>query len=408
MKYHLKPLEEQVVLITGASSGIGLATARMAARRGAALVLAARNEEAIQALAAEIRDEGGRAVAVRCDVGNVDEVRRAAEAAEDSFGGVDTWVNNAGVSIYGRIVDVPLRDMRKLFETNFWGVVNGSVVAVEHMGQRGGQRGGGRGGVLINVGSVLSDRAIPIQGVYSASKFAVRGFTDALRMELEHDGIPIAVTLVKPSSIDTPYREHAANYTDGVPNVPPPVYAPDTVARAILHAAERPVRDLTVGFGGKVIDWMGTAFPRVTDRLMEATMWRAQTTGSPEIEERPDGLWGPGEGLRERGGAPAVLERSAFTRARMSPMVTGLLAVGAGAAAAYALRQANQARGGRADGHAETYARGGAREDAREDAGEDRAGIRGGDRAAGMREDTGPLRAAAELREAEGRAHEVP
>jgi short-subunit dehydrogenase len=396
MKYHLKPLEDQVVLITGASSGIGLATARMAARRGAALVLAARNEEAIERLAAEIRDEGGRAVAVRCDVGNMDEVRRAAEAAEDSFGGVDTWVNNAGVSIYGRIVDVPLQDMRKLFETNFWGVVNGSIVAVEHMGER--------GGVLINVGSVLSDRAIPIQGVYSASKFAVRGFTDALRMELEHDRIPIAVTLVKPSSIDTPYREHAANYTDGVPNVPPPVYAPDTVARAILHAAERPVRDLTVGFGGKVIDWMGTAFPRVTDRLMEATMWRAQTTGSPEIEERPDGLWGPGEGLRERGGAPMVLERSAFTRARMSPMVTGLLAVGAGAAAAYALRQANLSRDGRADGHSDGHS--GARDH------EDRAGIRPGargeDRAAGPRGDAVTRRVAAELDEAEGQAHEVP
>lgn len=241
MTPRLKPLKDQVIVITGASSGIGLVTARMAAKRGARVVLTARNHEALQQAAQEITSDetsGGMAAYVAADVSDESAVRRVAEEAVARFGRIDTWVNGAGVSVYGRLMDISLEDQRRLFETNFWGVVIGSRIAVPHLR---------KGGALINIGSVLSDRAIPLQGIYCATKHAVKAYTDSLRMELEHDRLPIAVTLIKPYSIDTPYAEHAKNYLATEPSFPPPVYAPEVVAEAILHCAEHPTRDVYAG-----------------------------------------------------------------------------------------------------------------------------------------------------------------
>ena len=203
----LKPIKDQVIVITGASSGIGLATARMAARRGARVVLAARNHDDLGGVTYEIIRNGGKAIAVVADVADPAAVDRIGETALLEFGRIDTWVNNAGLSIYGKLTAVPLKDKRRLFDVNFWGVVHGCRTAIHLMRDR--------GGVLINIGSEVSDVAIPLQGIYSASKHAVKGYTDALRMELEHDRIPIAVTLVKPSAINTPYPEHARSYLEG-------------------------------------------------------------------------------------------------------------------------------------------------------------------------------------------------
>jgi short-subunit dehydrogenase len=197
----LKRVREQVIVITGASSGIGLATARLAAERGAHVVLAARNQQDLEQVTNEIRANGGHAVCVAADVANPEDVDRIAETAMREFGRIDTWVNNAGLSLYGKLTEVPMADKRRLFDINFWGVVNGCRTAVRFMKHN--------GGALINLGSEVSDRAIPLQGIYSASKHAVKGYTDALRMELEHDEVPISVTLVKPSAINTPYPEHA-------------------------------------------------------------------------------------------------------------------------------------------------------------------------------------------------------
>src|SRR5687767_9966421 len=295
MKPRLKKLPDQTIVITGASSGIGLVTARMAAQRGARLVLNARSGEALQKLADEINSAspGGlkRAVAVPGDVASEEDMRRVAEAAIEHFGGIDTWVNNAGVSVYGRIEQVKMEDHRRLFETNFWGTVIGSRVACQYL-LRGG--GPGAGGALINVGSVLSDRAIPLQGMYCASKHAVKGFTDALRMELEEEGAPISVTLIKPSAVDTPYVRHAKNYMDVEPINPPPVYAPETVAEAILHCAEHPERDVTIGGGGRVLAALGQHAPRLTDRYMELTMFSQQRTDRPSGQGQ--GAHGPGAG----------------------------------------------------------------------------------------------------------------
>lgn len=327
-----KPLNQQVIVITGASSGIGLTTARMAARRGARVVMAARNTGDLEAAASEINVNGIKAIAVTTDVADPDAVDRLGEAALKAFGTVDTWVNNAGLSIYGKLDEVPLADKRKLFDINFWGVVHGCRTALKLMKDT--------GGVLINVGSEVSDVAIPLQGIYSASKHAVKGYTDALRMELEHEGIPIAVTLVKPSAVNTPYPEHARSYLDeGVPALPPPRYKPEAVAEAILRCAERPVRDVVVGGAGRMQIAMGRLAPRLTDKVMSGMMWNSQKAfdrtqpreGSLD-RPQPDGrAYGPHTSM--------VLNSSAYTRAALSPVTKAVAFAAAGAALAAGLRR---------------------------------------------------------------------
>ena len=326
MNLKLKPLSDQVIVITGASSGIGLVTARMAANRGARVVLNARNLKALREVTDEINAEGGQAIYVVGDVGQFNYVQNIADEAIRHFGGFDTWVNNAGVSIYGPILDQSLQDQRRLFETNYWGVVHGSIVACNHLRTR--------GGALINVGSVLSDVAIPVQGTYCATKHAVKGYTDALRLELEEEGAPISVTLIKPSSIDTPYIHHAKNLLPVEPQNPPPVYSPETVAEAILHCAENPERDLYVGGGGAVLATAGHHAPRLTDKLMTATLFDVQKSDRPAPDVRSDSLYAPSEDGEERGGYPGhVAESSVYTKASLHPLVAGSLIAGLGLAA---------------------------------------------------------------------------
>ena len=320
MKLRLKKLKYQVMVVTGASSGIGLATARRAARRGARLVLAARSEADLEQLAQEIRSEGGQAVAVAADVAREEDVQRIAEAALREFGGFDTWVNNAGVSVYGRALDVSVDDMRQVFETNFWGVVHGSRIACRYLREH--------GGALINLGSEVSEVAVPLQAIYSASKHAIKGWTDALRMELEHEQAPVSVTLIKPGPIDTPYTEHAGNYLEDQPQHAPPVYDPESVAEAILHAATTPVRDLFVGSGAKMMAALEKMSPRLADRVGESFVLPGTHSGRPRRGQ--EALHTAGGGLRERGDYPGMVRKSVYTRAAMHPALTAAAAVGAG------------------------------------------------------------------------------
>ncbi len=322
MAVHLKPLAAQIIVITGASSGIGLATARMAARAGAKLVLSSRNAEALEKIVGEIQAEGGSAISVVADVADEAAVRQIADAAIAGFGGFDTWVNNAGVSIYGRISEVPVAEQRRVFETNYWGVVHGSREAAEHLKTRG-------GGAIINVGSVLSDRSIPLQGAYSASKHAVKGFTDSLRMELEEEGAPISVTLIKPAAINTPYTKHARSYLPTHPTNPPPVYDPQVVAKAILRCAVTPRRDVFAGGFGKMFSLMETFMPRATDRYMEKTMFAQQHGEGPN--EPTDHLDAPttAEGEERGDYAGMVMKHSAYTAASLHPMAALAMGVGA-------------------------------------------------------------------------------
>jgi NAD(P)-dependent dehydrogenase (short-subunit alcohol dehydrogenase family) len=324
MGIKLKRLEDQVMVITGGTSGIGLATTIRAAERGARVVLCSRNELELNETVAQIEQGGGRARSVVADVSNPDDVERLAVTAIEEFGALDTWVNNAGVSFYGRLTEVAVEDMRRLFEVNFWGTVYGARAAVARLR--------GSGGALINLGSIVSDRAIPLQGTYSASKAAVKGFTDALRMELEEEGAPISVTLIKPSAIDTPYFQHAKNYMSVQPKPPAPVYAPEVVANAILRAAEHPIRDITIGGGGRFITALGTALPRLTDFYMERAMFSSQRSNIP-AEGKPGNLYqSSGQENLERGGYQGhVMQSSMYTQAALSP-AKALLAAGLGLA----------------------------------------------------------------------------
>ncbi|WP_132255324.1 SDR family oxidoreductase [Methylobacterium segetis] len=328
-----KPLREQVIVITGASSGIGLATARMAVERGAQVVLAARREQTLVGLAAEL---GPRAAYVVADVGRREDVQAIADKAVATFGGFDTWVNVAGLTVYGPLREIAYEDHERLIQTNLWGTVNGSLVAVEHLRQR--------GGALINVGSVASDLAFPFQGLYATSKHAVKGFTDTLRMELIAEGAPVSVTLVKPTSIDTPLPQRARNYMDREPTLPPPIYPPDEVANAILHAAVHPQRDIFVGGAGKLFV-MGKEFaPGAYDELAPAIIALQKRSERPRDPE--GALHTPRVAGQERGDPPVyVMRTSAYTRATLHPLATAGVAAGLVATAAMLLRRRPHRRG---------------------------------------------------------------
>lgn len=315
MKVQCKPLADQVIVITGATSGIGLVTARRAATQGARVVLAARNGGALQQLCAELDASGQRAAYAVADVADEAQVRGIAEVALRRFGGFDTWMNVAGVGIFGRCEDVSLQDMRRLFDVNFWGVVHGSLEAVRHLKSR--------GGVLINMGSETSDCAMPLQGAYSASKHAVKGFCDALRMELEEEGVPVGVTLVKPGSVDTMFVKHAANYLDREPRLPPPIYAPELVADAVLRAATHPMREIYVGGHAKLMGTAAHYTPRLLDRGLSHFLPRLLRSERPGRNRNDHALYVARTDLRERGRQDwPTHEHSIYTQAALHPVAT--------------------------------------------------------------------------------------
>ena len=312
----------------------------MAARRGAAVMLVARDGEALAKIVHEIQAAGGRAAFHAADVNQRDELEAAATRTVAAFGRLDTWVNVAGLTIYGRLEEVTDADHRRLMETNFWGLVYGSLTAVAHMRAR--------GGVLVNVGSIASDVAFPMQGMYCASKHAVKGFTDALRMELIDEGAPIDVVLLKPSSIDSPLPGRARNYMDREPKLPPPVYRPEVVASAILELAVRPRREVSAGVAGPVLNTFKGLAPDLFDRtasLVIALQRRAEAARNPA-----GALHASVDAGEVRGRHPGlVLPASAYTQARTHPVVASAVLT-TGALALRALKRAKRARQGRSRG----------------------------------------------------------
>ena len=337
----LKPLAEQVVVITGATSGIGLTTAHLAAERGAKLLLIARSEDTLRRVCADLERKGAQVAYAVADVADRGQLERAAQVGIERFGRFDTWVNDAGVGAYAKLEEISDEDHRRIFETNYWGTVYGSLIAVSHFRRHG-------GGALINIGSISSEMPSPILSSYTATKHAVKGFTDSLRLELLHDRAPVSVTLIKPSGISTPFGDHAKNYMDEASRVPPPVYDPAVVARAILRAAEHPVRSITVGGVGRLMTAFARLAPGLSDRVFAAAFFK--TAKDPNRPKRPgDALHEAGSDGRMRGPESFVLKRSAYTSAALRPLpwLAGVLALGAVAAVASAARGGALRRAGR-------------------------------------------------------------
>lgn len=260
MKIELKPLAQQAIVITGASSGIGLATAERAVAAGASLFITARSAETLAQIAERLSRNGARVEWHAADIGVRAETEEIAQRAVAAFGRIDTWINNAGVSIYGRLEEPSDQDNRRLFDTNFWGVVYGSFAALRYMRER--------GGAIINVGSEVSETVIPLQGMYSASKHAVKGFTDALRIEVQElDEVPVAITLIQPAAVDTPFPQHARNYLSREPKLPDPKIDPLRVAEAILECAVNPTRHRKVGMLSKLNTAIAKVAPVLSDKM---------------------------------------------------------------------------------------------------------------------------------------------
>ncbi|MDP1027384.1 SDR family oxidoreductase [Sphingomonas sp. KR1UV-12] len=315
----LKPLRDQAIVITGASSGIGLVTARTAARAGASVLMVARSEDVLRELVAELQAEGCRVEAKAADVGDPDGVKAAAAYAEQVFGRIDTWVNDAGVAIYARLSDTPLDEHERLFRTNYFGMVHGCQAALPYLRRH--------GGALITVGSVASEMPAPIMGAYSASKHAAKAYIDVLRMELAQEGAPVVVTLVKPAGIDTPIAQHAANHEGGEAQIPPPVYDPQLVADAILACAVRPTREVTVGGAARAQALFAAHFPALYEWL--APKAARSFVDKSRVQPTPDNIkWGVHAGEERSGEHPAARKTSLYTAAALHPKTTAAVGIG--------------------------------------------------------------------------------
>jgi NADP-dependent 3-hydroxy acid dehydrogenase YdfG len=279
------------VVVTGASAGVGRATAVAFGARGDRVALIARGEEGLQAAAREVRAAGGTALALPCDVGDADAVEAAAARAEDELGPIDVWVNCAMAAVLAFVHETDPADVRRVTEPTYLGCVHGTLAALRRMRPR-------DRGVIVQVGSTLAYRAIPLQATYCAAKFAIRGFTDSLRTELLHEGSGVRVTMVQLPGLNTTQFTWVRTTLRRQPRPVAPVYQPEVAADAIVHAAEHPRRELWVGAstpiligGNKLAPWLG-------DRYLARTNVEAQQTADPIDPARPDYLYRP---LGDRG-----------------------------------------------------------------------------------------------------------
>src|SRR4051794_878650 len=304
----LRPLADQSVVVLGASSGIGRATALEFGRRGARVVVASRGVEALGTLVDELTGAGAQAVAVPTDITDEAAVDALVRAAEERFGRVDTWVTVPAVSIYGTVADISVAEFRRVLEVNFLGHVAAAKAAVPALERAG-------GGVLVGGASVESYRSLPLHAPYSASKFALRAFYDALRMELADAHSPVAVSTILPASIGTPFFEHSRSKTGAMPKPPPPVYAPELVAEAIVRAAEHPRREIPVGDAAIGFIAGQRLSPALSDAVLAVAGPRMQQTDRPDdgtdIVDTPT----PGPGRVRGAFADTLVTSTPITRA---------------------------------------------------------------------------------------------
>jgi NAD(P)-dependent dehydrogenase (short-subunit alcohol dehydrogenase family) len=278
-----KPVREQVIVVTGASSGLGRAIARAAGERGAKVVVTARNAEALENCAAEIEAKGSEALAVPADCTVRDEVEQVVEQAVDRFGRVDTYVANAIVTVYAETYRYEPEELRRVMDVNFFGQVYGYWAALPHLRDS--------RGTFLSVNSALAYRGIPLQGAYCASKAALRAFFESARVELRKEGWDVAVSLILPGAINTPQFDRDRQKIGYQPQPVPPIYQPEPYAEVALHCMEHPVRELPVSWGAQKLLWGQKLSPRAGDLVLLRNGWKGQHTGEPKPVDSPDNLF---------------------------------------------------------------------------------------------------------------------
>ncbi|WP_375420843.1 SDR family oxidoreductase [uncultured Sphingomonas sp.] len=330
MAIKLKPLSEQVMVILGGASGIGRATAQRAARKGATVLVAARDTDALASIVDEITLAGGKAAYIACDVTDEAQVRHVARDAVARFGRIDTWVNVAGVSVYARFEDTTPAEFRQIMDVNFIGFVHGAQAALPYLREH--------GGALIVISSVESIVALPLHSAYSASKHAIEGAFDGLRRELMAEKAPVSVTSIKPATINTPFFSNAGSKLDVMPKGPPPIYQPEMVADCVLYAAEHPVRDLFAGGAGKAMAVNQKLAPGLMDAMLAKFGIPASKTSTPTTNGQGGNLYIAEPEDRTRGDFERRARPSAYTWLELHPLAR-TLALGAVATGAVALRR---------------------------------------------------------------------
>lgn len=280
----LKPINQQVVAIVGASSGIGRETALRFAKKGAKVVVAARSKPGLESLVAEIKSFGGEAIAVFADVADFQQVKAIADQAVEQYGRLDTWVHLSATGIIAQFDELTPEEFKRVIDVNLTGQAYGAMAALPHLKREG-------RGALIHVSSMEGRRSLPLQSPYSSSKHGVEGFLDSLRLELIHEGIPISVTNVLPSTINTPYYNKVRTKIGVKPTGVPPYYEPSLVADAILYVAEHPTRDFIVGDSGKILDILYRISPALTDTILLLIAFQGQRTNEPKSVDAPDNVF---------------------------------------------------------------------------------------------------------------------
>jgi NAD(P)-dependent dehydrogenase (short-subunit alcohol dehydrogenase family) len=333
---NLKPINEQVVVVFGASSGIGRATALSFAERGAKVIAAARGEDGLKSLIEEITANGGEADYVVADAADFASVNNVAEIASTLHGRIDTWVHLAAVSLYATFEETTPDEFKQIVDVNLTGQAYGAMAALPHLKREG-------RGALIHVSSVEARQALPYQSAYAASKHGIKGFLSALRIELQHEDIPISVTEIKPSGINTPFFNKARTKLDVKPMPVHPIYQPQIVADAILYAAENSVPEITVGGAGRAIEVASNIAPRIADAVIGRIAFDGQKTDEFKSENAADNLYHPLRGFNKVEGdfSEHARTKSSYTWAATHPVITRLIAgVAVGAAASLLLRAA--------------------------------------------------------------------
>src|SRR5690242_410257 len=321
----------EVVVITGASAGVGRATARAFARRGARIGLIARDSDALRAACDDVEGLGGKAVMCVADVARPAEVESAAAMIEGRLGPIDIWVNNAMVTVMGPVAELDPDEVRRVTEVTYLGTVNGTLAALARMRAR-------NRGTIVQVGSALAYRAIPLQAPYCGAKFAIRGFTDALRSELLHERSRVHVTMVQMPALNTPQFDWCRTRMPRTPRPVPPVFQPEVAARAIVWAAHHRRRELFVGMPTAKAIWANKLVPGLLDRYLARFGYTSQMSSVRVAPDRPDNLFTPVRGDRGAHGRFDAESRPASVELWLAThRWLGLLALAGLAGAALAL-----------------------------------------------------------------------